>query len=274
MTPIKEQLMDRKITVSAFQFPVAQNDPATNLTRIQNGLKEANADIVVLPELCTTGYFLAKEEWIQYAAKKNVDDILDAMIEMADQFDTHLVFTIPVANDHKILNAGYLVNGTGIVGMQPKIHVTDFERSFFSPPKSKRLRAIHSDMGIIAIISCFDLWDADLFRQAKTQQAGLICAPCAFGSERTPIIARARSMEFCTPLAMCNRTGTEIIGETLDSFIGQSAIWDEDGNILTIAQKETECIQTEVILNKPTSLPFCANLSEEMAWHKKTNPTG
>ncbi|MCH7411806.1 carbon-nitrogen hydrolase family protein [Belliella sp. DSM 111904] len=252
--------------VACFQFPVVQANFEDNLNQIKIGLLSKKADLIVLPELCTSGYFLSKEKWILYSSPTFWNKTIDEMTSFAGFLNTHIVFAIPKMIDNKIYNISYLINETGILGAQAKIHITDDEKITFASNPIWRINPIETDFGKIALISCFDLWDSSLFRQIKADKVGLICSPCAFGSDMSPIIAKSRALEFNTPIALSNRTGIEEIDGVYESFVGMSTIWDASGEVLTQASLETEFICSAVELLQIESLPFCKNLRQEMKW--------
>lgn len=258
--------MSNRIKVASFQFPVQQGLINENIELIQNGLDKQAADIIVLPELCTSGYFLNKKSWYELASQNSWNRTIETLIELAYQVGAHLVFAIPKLINQKIYNVSYLINEEGILGAQAKIHITDDEKSIFSSNPIWRVNPIETDFGKIALISCFDLWDSSLFRQVKAEKVGLICSPCAFGSDMSPNIAKSRALEFNTPIVLSNRTGIEEIDGVYESFIGMSTIWDASGNVLAQASLETEFICSTVYLVQNESLPFCENLSQEMNW--------
>jgi|GEM_PF-3190020 len=259
--------MKPSILAAIFQFPVNQGDLVQNLNIIYHGLKHQKADLIVLPELSTTGYFLNKVQWTHFSDPNSWVDAIDFFTELAKVCSSHLCITLPKMIHQKLYNIGYLINEKGIVGAQAKIHITDDERRFFSANPVKRIEAIQTDFGKIGILSCFDLWDSALLRQVKAEEMDLICSPCSFGSDMTPFIAKSRSLEFSTPLVLCNRTGTEIFENELVEFVGMSSIWDADGNVLAQAQSEEIFLSAELLLPNKSALPFCQELALEMNWN-------
>jgi predicted amidohydrolase len=258
--------MKSSIQAAIFQFPVVQGDLDQNLNLMYQGLRHHKADLIVLPELCTTGYFLNKVQWRHFSNPNSWNTSIDSFTNLAKICNSHLCVTLPKMIHQKLYNIGYLINEDGIVGAQAKIHITDEEKRFFTANPVRRVEVIPTDFGKMGILSCFDLWDSVLFKQIKAEKASLICSPCAFASEMSPNIAKSRALEFSTPILLSNRTGTEIVNGFPESFIGMSSIWDASGNVLTKASQKTEYIEHLMDINETERLPFCQNLAQEMGW--------
>lgn len=259
--------MKSSIHAAIFQFPVVQGNFYQNLDVIYEGLKDKKADLIVLPELCTTGYFLSIDQWSLLSSNQYWEHALDFFIELANACSAYMVMTMPKTIQNKLYNIGYLINKEGILGAQAKIHITDDEKKFFTPSPVRSVEPISTPFGTIGILSCFDLWDSALFQQVKREKISLICSPCAFGSDMTPTIAKSRTLEFSIPLILCNRIGVETFENEDVDFVGLSNIWNADGQVLCHADMEKTFLSVNLPLPLQSELPFCKDLAKEMNWY-------
>jgi predicted amidohydrolase len=128
---------------------------------------------------------------------------------------------------------------------------------FFTQP-------IVTDFGKIGVLFSFDLWNSALIRQIKGEEIDLICSTCSFGSDMMPAIGKNRTMEFSTPLILCNRIGTEIFENKEVEFVGMSTIWNAKGNMMVQTSKEEIYLSVNLPLSKKSELPFCKDMAMEM----------
>jgi predicted amidohydrolase len=259
--------MKPSIQAAIFQFPVVQADLDHNLNYIYQGLKGQKADLIVLPELCTTCYFLNNDQWKRFSNPFAWEASIDLFVELAKFCSNHLLVTLPKFINNKLYNIAYVLNEEGIIGAQAKIHVTDDQRNYFTPNPIKRIEPIVTDFGKIGVLSCFDLWNSALMWQIKGEEIDLICSPCSFGSDMTPAIGKNRTLEFSTPLILCNRVGTEIFENKEVEFVGMSTIWNAKGNMMVQTSKEEIYLSVNLPLSKKSELPFCKDLAMEMIWN-------
>jgi len=259
--------MKTSIQAAIFQFPVVQADPDHNLNYIYQGLRGQKADLIVLPELSTTGYFLNNDQWRQFSHNHAWEASIDLLVDLAKECGSHILITLPKMINNKLYNIAYVLNEEGIVGAQSKIHITDNEKLFFSPNPIKRVEPINTDFGKIGVLSCFDLWNSSLVRQIKSEEIDLICSPCAFGSDMTIAIDKSRTLEFSTPLILCNRIGIETCDHETVEFVGMSSIWNSKGNVMAQINKEEIFLSVKLPLPKKSELPFCKELAMEMNWN-------
>jgi predicted amidohydrolase len=259
--------MKTSVQAAIFQFPVVQADLDHNLNYIYQGLNGQKADLIVLPELSTTGYFLNSDQWKRFSHNQSWEASIDLLIDLAKECDSHILITLPKMINNKLYNIAYVLNEEGIVGAQAKIHITDDEKLFFSPNPIKRVEPIDTDFGKIGVLSCFDLWNSALVRQIKSEEIDLICSPCAFGSDMTPAIGKSRTLEFSTPLILCNRIGKETCDHEAVEFVGMSTIWNAKGNVMAQTNKEEIFLSVKLPLPKKSELPFCKELAMEMNWN-------
>lgn len=259
--------MKSSIQAAIFQFPVVQADPDHNLNYIYQNLKNKNADLILLPELCTTGYFLNSDQWRRFSDPHAWDVSMDLLMELARISQSHLLFTLPKMIANRLYNIAYLINEEGILGAQAKIHIPERERGFFSPNPIKRVEPIPTDFGRVGILSCLDLWNSSLVSQLKSEKIDLACIPTAFTSESTLAIDKSAQSELSVPMLMCNRIGKERSENRTVEFAGKSSIWNEKGKVMAQTKQDESYLSLKLALPNRSELPFGKDLEIDMHWN-------
>lgn len=256
--------MKSSIQAAIFQFPVVQADPDHNLNYIYQNLKNKKADLILLPELCTTGYFLNSDQWRRFSDSHAWDVSMDILMELARICQSHLLFTLPKMIKNRLYNVAYLINEEGILGAQAKIHIPEMEQGFFSPNPIKRVEPISTDFGKVGILSFFDIWNFSLISQLKNEKIDLACIPTAFCSESALVIDKSAQSELSVPMLVCNRIGMEISEDQRVEFVGKSSIWNSKGKVLAQTKKDESYLSLKLSLPNRSELPFSKDLEIEM----------
>lgn len=116
------------IKVAAVTPKIKVADPGYNAERICECLQEAyekGAKIIVLPELCLTGYTcgdLFVQELLLTEAKK----ALTVVAEATSDRDALVFVGLPVERDGKLYNVAAVLQNGGILGMVPKANIPSY----------------------------------------------------------------------------------------------------------------------------------------------------
>ena len=116
------------IKVAAVTPKIKVADPGYNAERICECLQEAyerGAKIIVLPELCLTGYTcgdLFSQELLLEEAKK----ALTVVTEATSDRDALVFVGLPVERDGKLYNVAAVLQNGGILGMVPKVNIPSY----------------------------------------------------------------------------------------------------------------------------------------------------
>ncbi len=177
---------------------------------------QAGADVVVLPELVTSGYvFSSREE----AASVAITPEHDVFAEWAA--------AIPVGGlviggfceqgaDGLLYNSAAIVNHAGVLAVYRKTHLWDREKLVFEPG-SEPPPVLETPLGRIGVLVCYDLEFAEMPRMLALSGAELIAVPTNWPlvdrpeGERPPeiMIAMAAARINRVFIACADRTGTE-----------------------------------------------------------------
>jgi predicted amidohydrolase len=189
---------------------------ALALTAIREAV-DAGADVVVLPELVTSGYVFASREEAATVAIAPDDAILTEWATEAARGDAIVVGGFcEQGADGNLYNSSAIVDPTGVRAVYRKLHLWDREKLVFThgeqaPP------VVETRVGRIATVVCYDLEFPELTRAVALAGAQLLAVPTNWplgprpDGERPPeaIVAMASARINRMAIACADRTGTE-----------------------------------------------------------------
>lgn len=226
------------------QFKPVFGDVQANIDRLNKLLSHVTADLLVLPELCLSGYqFRDRDELSGYAEPVPGGKSVEAFAEMAELIGGVIVAGVPEMADDKTYNTGVMVGKNGLVAAYRKIHLFDREKEIFNAGSEGF--AVHDVGGVnIGMMICFDWIFPESTRTLALLGADIIAHPTnlvlSYCQSVTPGYATVNRVFIIT----ANRTGTEsrVEGETL-AFTGRSQIVDPKGRILASAGETEEVVK-------------------------------
>jgi predicted amidohydrolase len=230
------------ITVACAQLAPVVGDGAGNRARARAAIREAvdaGARIVVLPELCTSGYVFDSPEEARALAQPPAGGALDEWAEAARPGSAVVVGGFcELGADGALYNSAAVVDGSGVRAVYRKTHLWDREQLFFAagadPPP-----VVETAIGRVGVAICYDLSFPELARGIALRGADLIAVPTNNpliprppGQEPLEVVAmRAHAYFNRVFVACCDRCG----GERGVEFLGGTVITDEQGWSLTPA---------------------------------------
>ncbi len=228
--------------VGFVQFAPALGDVQANVHKIDRFITLAKtADLVVLPELCNSGYNFESHEQARDASEEIGDSVFVRYLEsVCKEYNLHVVSGFNERDDDRLYNSAILIGPDGYIGKYRKLHLFVREKDFFSP----------GDVGLpifdialckLGMLICFDWVFPEVWRILALKGADIICHPSnlvipGLAQKAIPIHGLTNRVFVIT----ANRVGTE--GDL--SFTGLSAIVDARGEVLTQASQSAEEIRT------------------------------
>lgn len=175
----------------------------------------AGAEIVVLPELVTSGYMFADVDEARSLALTPGDRAFDAWRSVAG--DAVVIGGYCELGDDELLyNSALMVEAAGVIVSYRKTHLWDREKLIFSPGNALP-PVVTTRHGVIAVMVCYDLEFGELTRRATLDGAELIAAPVNWplfprpDGERPGEVITAMSTARTNKVAVaaCDRAGVE-----------------------------------------------------------------
>jgi 5-aminopentanamidase len=210
----------------------------------------AGADVIVLPELATSGYMFADAEEARALALPAAAEPFTAWIEAAG--DAIVIGGFPeLGADGLLYNSAVMLDGSGVLGFYRKSHLWDREKLVFTPG-AEAPRVLATRHGAIAVMICYDLEFPELTRPVALAGAELIAAPVNWPLFPRPdgehpgevINAMATARASKVAVACCDRSGVE----RGQPWTAGSAVISPDGWVLDTAGPDAGLAIAEIDL--------------------------
>jgi predicted amidohydrolase len=199
------------------------------------------ADLLVLPELCNSGYNFASPAEAFGSAETIADSrFLRRLQDHCRQHGGYVVSGFNERDGDALYNGAVLVGPEGCLGRYRKLHLFRDEKDFFRPG-NLGLPVFACGPMRIGMLICFDWVFPEAWRVLALQQADVICHPSnlvlpGLAQRAVPIHALMNRVFIVT----ANRVGTE---GTL-TFTGRSLVADPSGQVLAEAPPEGPHVAT------------------------------
>jgi predicted amidohydrolase len=216
----------KPFTISVVQFDSTLG-PASDgtLERMEAAIAAADADLIVFPELATTGYHVFED--LPSLAEPVPGLTTDALGGAAADAETEVLFGMPVLDDGDIYNCIVWLTADGeIRARYDKRHLWGDERDVFTP--GEVYTVVEAPFGRVGVQICYDLnfpAVSAAFARAECDLVVNIAAWTIRMERDWHTLLPARAVEQGAYVVGCNRTGTEA-GNT---FCGRSTIIGPDG---------------------------------------------
>lgn len=252
--------------VTCCQIPLAIGDTPGNRTTARTAIEEAardGAQIVVLPELASSGYLFADRAELVSLAESRDGPTITEWANLAASFDLTIVGGFPEAAGERVYNSAVVVDPSGVRGVYRKAHLWDSENAVFDRAEDLPL-LVDTAHGRIGVMICYDVEFPEWVRAVALAGADLLCAPVNWpllprpDGERPTEQVRALAGAGMNRLAIavCDRVGVE----RGQDWIGGSLIIDADGYPMAVAQYgEPGSVTADVDLAQSRVKRFNAN---------------
>jgi len=189
----------------------------------------AGADLVVLPELCNSGYNFTDIAQASAAAEAVADSrFITFLSEQCRKHGFRAVSGFNERDGGTLYNAAVLVGPNGCLGRYRKLHLFKDEKRFFQPG-NLGLPVFPCGEAKVGILVCFDWIFPETWRVLALEGADIVCHPSnlvlpGLAQRAVPVHALMNRLYVVT----ANRVGAE---RDL-TFTGMSVIADPAGEVL------------------------------------------
>ena len=193
----------------------------------------AGADVIVLPELTSSGYMFDSPQEAAALAIGRDDPLLAQWGRLAARHELVLAAGFcERGDDGRIYNSAGVWDATGLRAVYRKLHLWDREKLVFSPG-SDPPPILDTPVGRVSVVICYDLEFPELTRSVALAGTQLLLVPTNWplvvrpAGERPPevVIAMATARINHMAIACADRTGTE----RGQAWTGGTTIVDADG---------------------------------------------
>jgi predicted amidohydrolase len=231
--------VSRPVRIAVAQYEPHVGELEHNLSQAVLWAKSAadqGADLIVLPELASSGYVFDDDAEAQRSAEDpDHGPTVRALREVCAAHGCHIVAGISERAGDCRHNSAVLVGPSGRMATYRKLHLYHDEQSWFTPGDD--LPVVDLPLGRVGMIICFDLWFPEPARALALAGAEIIAVPTNWvasfkrtvwddrGYCQGDYVAMATAAQNGVVMACADRIGVER-GVT---FIGASMIVGADG---------------------------------------------
>lgn len=210
--------------IGFFQFHPQFGQVQKNRDQVLEALKDATADLIVLPELAFTGYyFQSREEAMSLAEDLEDSPTLKALVQLCRQRDFYLVTGFTERHGDRCFNSALLIGPEGLLHTYRKLHLFNEEKHWFDPGDTPL--SVQEVRGArIGIMICFDWIFPEVTRALAVQGAQVICHPSNLVLNYCQQTMLSRCLENGVFGVTANRFGTDDRPQGELRFTGQSQI--------------------------------------------------
>jgi predicted amidohydrolase len=222
------------ITIATVQMKPVLNEVEDNLVKISEYIRkiatEQKVDLIVFPELITTGYECGM--YFTDLAQRVPGPAVNVIAQRAADFNTHVLFGMATKErvESILYDAAILIGPDGeVVGDYHKVHLRGEERLAFRA--GYRAVVFESELGPIGVMLGWDLVFPEMARALIMEGAELLCVCAAWEEARAEewrTLVMARAYENACYVAAANRAGEDVTY----SFCGDSLIVGPRGQVL------------------------------------------
>ncbi len=215
-------------------------DIDNNLKAISDLTEGIDCDLLVLPELCNTGYlFVSQDEVAALSEEIPGGKTTETLTAIARKSNCHIVAGLPERWGDSFYNSCVLVSPEGYVGTYRKVHLFFEENKWFQPGN---IEFPVYDIGScrIGLMICFDWIFPEVARSLTLKGADVLCHPSTLVLPFCQQVMLTRCLENRVFAITANRIGTESRGTRTLTYTGQSQVAAPDSSILHRSDDKTE----------------------------------
>jgi predicted amidohydrolase len=259
--------------VGVLQFYPKFKNKELNYKIIKGYLKDVKNALIVLPELCNTGYlFLDKSEIKELAEEIPTGEFSNLLLKIAKNNNLVLVSGLIEVEEDNFYNSAIIVGPYGYIGKYRKINLFYKEKLIFEPgDKLEVFDIVFKDdknkeyLVKLGVMICFDWYFPEISRNLMLKGANIIAHPSNLVLPYCPLAMPIRALENKLYTITANRIGKEENqGESL-SFIGQSVICSPKAEyLLKLDNKQEGVFLVDIDLNINKNITKFNNLEQDL----------
>ncbi|MBI2963218.1 MAG: hydratase [Deltaproteobacteria bacterium] len=239
-TDKRERGGESRIKVAALQVHPQVGDKQRNVAgslRMIHDAARQGVTLMVLPELCNTGYvFNSRGECFALAEKVPGGATTEAWAGAARDLGVYVCAGIAEREGRRLYNSAVLIGPEGHVGTYRKTHLWNEEKLWFEPG-DLGYPVFELPFGRVGMRICYDVWFPEVSRILAAQGADIICDPTNWVNvpplqtkEKPTAAYSAQQMSLMNSVfAIC----ADRVGEERGClFIGNSCVVDPTGGFV------------------------------------------
>jgi predicted amidohydrolase len=207
------------VSVACCQLAPRLGDIAANQDAALAAIRAAaaaGAQVVILPELATSGYVFADRDEAWGLSEPDDGPTVSQWCAAAAELGVVIVGGLCERAGDRLFNSAVVIDATGLRGVYRKAHLWDGERAIFEPGTQAPL-VLDTFLGRVGVMVCYDIEFPEWVRLAALDRTELLCLPTNWpreprpGSERPAEVVRVQAAASSNRIfiAACDRAGRE-----------------------------------------------------------------
>ena len=226
-----------------YQFNPFFGRKKENIKKILSAVKDADLELLVLPEFFATGYqFTSIDEVAELSESISKGYTTELLSDLSSEKGIYIVAGLTERDGDKFYNSAILTGPDGFIGVYRKTHLYFEEKMYFTPGNTG-FKVWDTKIGRIGIMICFDWFFPESMRSLALLGAEVITHPSNLVMPYCPQAMTVRCLENKVYAVTANRIGKENRkkGQTL-RFIGQSQVVSSEGKVIVRAADNEEIL--------------------------------
>lgn len=233
------------ITIGYWQFSPVFNQKKENLSKIKNKLDSISdeIDILVLPELATSGYFFENKEQVYSMAEEAKGETFSLLSQVASDKNMYIYCGFIEKDAENLYNSAMFIAPDKTVSIYRKSHLFYEENLYFKPgnqPFKAHSICIRGEEIKLGFLICFDWIFPESFRSLALDGAQIILHAANLVLPYCPAATITRAIENRVFVVLADRVGSEFKEGDELRFIGSSRIVSPKGELLIGSDEENE----------------------------------
>lgn len=248
-------MINKNLNIVALEIDIIWGDKDANLLKLEHNLQiiPSNTDLVVLPELFSTGFLIENPTEMRNISEKNTEKTILTLKRLAKQYNVAIAGSFIARTANKIYNRAFFIESSGDETYYDKHHIFSIggEQEVFtagdSQPRVVRYRGWN-----IMLAVCYDLRFPVWLRNTNNKYDLLLVVAnwpkARIYTWEHLLIARAIENE-------CYVCGVNRIGQSPSGieYSGHSLIIDMRGQIIAQTTQDNNTISAKLNAEKLTS---------------------
>ncbi|TYZ63184.1 hypothetical protein PybrP1_002767 [[Pythium] brassicae (nom. inval.)] len=262
--PFKSSLppIERIVTVAATQMSCG--NPEENIKKAESLVRIASsrgAQVILLQELFQFSYFPIELNASNFQLATPLEE--SALVQGMALLAKELRVVIPISFFERYRNSFYnsvaVIDADGVVlGVVRKQHIGDrlgYNEKYYFTPSDDSFKVWNTRYGRVGVAIGSDQWYPEVARALVVQGAELLLFPSAMGSnqydpsydarDQWQRVMQGHAAANMVPVVSSNRVGSEVVDGIPVTFCGSSFITGLTGEMLKIADRESEGVLVE-----------------------------
>lgn len=238
-----------ELSVGLVQCAPVLGNMEANCQMISAAIQSADTDIIVFPELSTTGYLFTSKDILLPLALDIKSEVIKNFHEQAREKNAIVIIGFAERDNNAMYNSAVLLfpeKQEPIVYRKTHLFYKEFlcfeqgNTGFFViEDKERNVK--------IGTMICYDWRFPESARTLALKGADIIVSPSNLVTDVWHITMPSRALENKVYMAVANRYGSEKNEEEELIFKGESALWGYNGTIIAKAEKNGDAIIKGII---------------------------